>query len=230
MGERYPYPTPDFDERLPAPLDPSAEWDRDNSWREEGFELKAEIEQAGGPVIEIAGPTQSGYEALGQEAMLPEKPMFTNAQFELEHIDRKLDAVMDGTNLPLIDNSVGVLLISALSYVNEVGGRAPDDYDDLQPAIDEYSSYTEPVFGSKRDNLRISTIEEAARVLKPGGILVWQSTHEGDEDVAKINGLVPKQRLHATYETLHKGNIEKVNAENTTIFQKPKLGLTAIEA
>ena len=93
--------------------------------------------------------------------------------------------------MPFKDNSVGVVLASCLPFLTKKIMDAPYPDISLMLARREYDRYPGPAYEDSdfRLNRRIPTMEETARVLKVGGIAVWQGGMEGDKKVAEHNGL-----------------------------------------
>lgn len=202
MSERYPYPNPESDENL---------WyggfetfiNNDLSWAEEGFDLKSKLSQIDGPVLEIAGPTHDGYVALDEAAILPDQVLTSNVSLPQE--TEKLHLLADGRKLPLGDQTLSVVLVSALTIIDESVAMSYD-LSMLDVAHKEYADYGKGIESDmshgheyqkthQRNNLRISTMEEASRVLKTGGILIWQFGLPEDIEVARLNGLELKERI-----------------------------------
>jgi hypothetical protein len=122
----------------------------------------------------------------------------------------------DATQLPFADNSLGIVLASGLwpatpGHYSATGRRS------LDIAREEYTIYPRlSPDETRRHNIRIGAIEEAVRVLEPGGLLVWQGSTAEDFDIAARVGLA--LRRSATYWT-SSGPDQFVNYD--AVFQKP---------
>lgn len=162
--------------------------------RAKNFELSQAIELAGGPVVELAGPTADGYFPLKEQG-LPESPIMTNVtpeaasgggdwsptQLARQHIDAQVDV----RNVPFRAESVGVFLMSALTMTDEAHFL---DEDYFQEALREYADY-QPGQTNGRKNLRIRAMEEISQALRPDGLVILQYAVGQDLVVAQKLGL-----------------------------------------
>lgn len=162
--------------------------------RVENFELSQALIEAGGPVVELAGPTVDGYLPL-QDQELPESPLMTNVTLEAasgggdwsptQLVRQHIDAQVDVRNVPFRAESVGVFLMSALTMTDE-GHFLDEDY--FQEALREYVDY-QPGQTHEHKNLRIRALEEMVRALRPDGLVILQYAVGQDLVVAQKLGL-----------------------------------------
>lgn len=137
----------------------------DERWTTKGFSIKDEIRNRQGPLIEIAGPTDHGFELVDiyalekrvlQSNISPGCPLYDELTGEFLCYTGQVDFQADTQNLPLGDGKVGVLFASYLPK-----------------------------------EIRDRTIQEAKRVLEDGGLLVWQGGTTEDIEIAEKAGLKP---------------------------------------
>ena len=149
-----------FDETTGAPVE---------RWKQKDFDLKHELEKRHGVFVEVAGPTDTGYEQV--DFNLDRKLYISNiVQGGHLHADStpdekiiipsesKIDFQADATRLPLADESVGALFASCLWKF-----------------------------------MRKDSIKEASRVIEDSGLFVFQRCLEGDIKTAKKFGFELRQ-------------------------------------
>lgn len=122
----------------------------EDSYTQRGFDLNTEVNERTGLFVEIAGPTDNGYE-LTDLTKLPKKvhisniypgsPRFNPKSGKVDTIVGTVDFVADARKLPFKAGSIGILLASCLP-----GQINPD------------------------------VLGEADRVLEPGGLFVCENT------------------------------------------------------
>lgn len=147
-----------------------------------GFRLGDALRCITGPVIEVNGPSAGGYNIIGNR--LPSTPIISNIKHHSTQAVEAPHILADATRLPFADRSIGMVLVRGL-YI-----ARPQSDDDTRSGVfsldlarQEYTMYPElPEGQTGHHNLRIEAIEEAARVLQTGGLLVWASG--GIEDLA----------------------------------------------
>lgn len=171
-------------------------------WRKKDFNLQHALTVAGGPVIEVAGPTP-GYASLAvEQAVLPDKPKIFN-----KYMQPGVDELADAGNLPFSDNSVGVGLVSCLvmrsqeviyelnakypnansdenvfaAYKNE-GDALVNAYYDQAMATDSYVSL------ATSEGPRIRLLAEFSRIIKPHGVVLFEGVDNKDIQVAERIG------------------------------------------
>lgn len=186
-------------------------------WIADGFDLTHELETNRTPAIEIGGPTEGGYRILTEEQFSRIAPFLSNKHPGLVEPGKAelLDFLADGRAMPVRSGSVGIVLGSSISLSEERLASHPNkemqllansttrqEYyryvNDRQEGTDfkypdELKKEKDPVY--KWFNQRIHIIEESARILVTGGLLIWQGGIPGDIKVAEKNGLEIKEKL-----------------------------------
>lgn len=131
-------------------------------WSKEGFVAEKEINKIKSPMVEVAGPTNDGFEPLVDVKKIKQKVHQSNL-FRAEQVPEvtpdyqdlsKIDFQADATKLPIADNSVGALFVSCLSV-----------------------------------DIRKPSIEEVSRVLEQGGLFIYKAGVKEDFQVMAENGL-----------------------------------------
>ena len=152
-----------------------------------GFRLTRALRQISGPVVEVNGPTGRGYEII--EDRLPSAPVISNIKPWDSKAVEAPHMLADAARLPFATHSIGMVLVSGLYVARPAAKDVPlSEPSPMDRAREEYAMYPElPSGQSERSNLRIESIEEAARVLQPNGLLVWASGTVEDVDIAKAN-------------------------------------------
>ena len=155
--------------------------DTDEMWTKDKFSIENEIKLRDGPLIEIGGPTVSGFDLVNFDSL--DKKIFTSnitpgcplhdimtGDF-LGYIG-KIDFQADAQRLPFKDNGIGVLFASCLPF-----------------------------------KIRKNVIHEAKRVLEKNGLLVWQAGTENDIIEAKLNGFELMQYNKRLYGLVYNWNM-----------------------
>jgi len=150
------------------------------SYRIEDFDIYDELKS--GPLIEVAGPTEDGFDFVDIEK-LPGKIFVSNLypgtpRFKTGNMIGYyglVDFRGDGRSLPVKEGSVGAIFLSCLGRTRGKDGE----------------SETEKYRLNKE--LRENVMEEAYKVLKPGGILVFEKTKREDFEFATRLGFELKQ-------------------------------------
>lgn len=208
--ERYPYPAePDKYSKPDVAAETLREM-RQNApelkiLKSDNFDLSEALAAAGGPVVELAGPTTDGYLPL-ENRELPDKPIMTNITADaaqgggewspIRLAKQHIDAEVDVRRIPFRAESVGVFLMSALTIVDE-SKHMDSVY--LREALEEYRDY-DPVNKIERKNQRIQAMEEMVRALRPGGLVILQYAVGQDLMVGRALGLEVCEAARATDE------------------------------
>lgn len=175
----------------------------------EGFHAAEEIKRMEGPTIEVAGPTDEGFffHDIRENIVRPRKidlfkerkafvsnlypgsPRFEQGQFN--HFFGTADFIADARELPMKEGKAGVLFCSCLGPMG-VRGREEMRRLGFEKAVSRMESEKRtPQNGIKESvRLREEVIQEAKRVLKEGGLLVWQGGIPNDFAFALNNGFV----------------------------------------
>lgn len=238
--ERHPYPYPAQPEDYSRPRE-AAEALRSmrrnapelKVLKPDNFDLSEALDAAGGPVVELAGPTTDGFLPL-ENRELPEKPIMTNIAPDaaqgggegspIRLAQQHIDAQVDVRHMPFRPESVGVFLMSALTIVDEAKHM---DAIYLREALAEYQDY-DPTKKVERKNLRIQAMEEIVQALRPDGIVILQYAVGQDLMVGRALGLEVCEAARATDESADKW---KTTPEGPVyeyaILKKPAGGGTA---
>jgi len=162
-----------------------------NEWYAPGVDLDKAIAQAGSPVLEIGGPTESGYFFLDYR-LLPSRAVVGNitdevyGEYDSEGFMSRRDGVellIDGRDLPFGDNSLGIVLSAHLPKYDVgnpvIGPLTKKDFDEkvFNLAISSAKASLEEVIRTKvvsnsalAKSLRLAVAEEVYNKLKPGGL------------------------------------------------------------
>lgn len=133
-----------------------------DAWEEEDFDLELAIDQAPGPIVEVAGPTEGetlliDFNKVAKNIyvsnLAPSRDIFDLETREFLGRVGRIDFRADATALPIASGKTGVLFASCL-----------------------------PV------DAREEFIKESKRVLETGGILIYQGIRTEDIEAAKIAG------------------------------------------
>lgn len=158
-------------------------------YEDEKFDIYKKLSEVSGPLIEVAGPSDLGYELVDLKKidkkiyvsnLFKGAPRFSVDTGEFIGYEGLVDFQADGTKLPLKPESVGAIFIKSLGDISSIEeNRTKEQIQDDQ------------------QKLRSEAIREAAVALERGGILVFEGTDLGVLDYAQANGLkLKKQRVH----------------------------------
>ena len=171
----------------------------DDIYRAIGFDAQSLVAGLAAPVVEVAGPTGRGY-ALINEVAFGDRPIVSNIRGSYPHAkglrppaatltaaDRLVvDMLADARKLPLASNSVGVLLASCVEKnppgmpINSRRSQKQVEraYQQALASADDPSS--KEFQAAVGQNVRVGLAEEAARVIKPGGLFVLRGSTPED--------------------------------------------------
>jgi hypothetical protein len=214
----------------------------DGIYRRPGFDFTDAARNTTGPVIEIAGPSPDGYVTL-RDGVLPSKP------YVIDNIDHQrglnyppddgvglaVDHIADVRDLPIPDNSVGVMMASRIDAIDvgpfnkrmKQGGitRSQDTAGRVaeiqrlraltQAALDRNNPAELPYWESPR----LATIAQAARILEPGGVFIMNAVDAQDAGVARLLGL--EIVMHTPVQPERAPRIGSTMMQEA-VFQKPK--------
>jgi SAM-dependent methyltransferase len=141
-----------------------------DSWKQTDFDVTEYLKNQEGSVVEFAGPTLSGYEFIDASKM--------NDTVLISNIS---------PGLPEYDPHTGELI--------QIKGSVDFQADATQmPLADE--SCKAILVSCLDKSFRQKTFQEAFRILKPGGLLVWQGGMSQDFSLAIEQGFEMKQFTH----------------------------------
>lgn len=170
-------------------------------WKEKDFDALKRLAETKGILLEVAGPTEDGYELVDINKLpkklfisniAPGKPQFDPETGKFIGYGGKVDFVEDATKMTFNENSVGAVFCSCIGSIN--------------------------VEGLQQDDIRKKTIKEAFRVLEPGGLLIWQGGNEEEFSFARECGfrMVQCKTTEGEYKSGEKAFVYSY------IFEKPK--------
>jgi hypothetical protein len=199
----------------------NAEWEgsldescrgEDGIYREHGFNFEQAVSALPGPILEVGGPSTSGYDFL-DDVDLPSKPIMTNfagsrPEFRgaesLTPIDALvLDALVDVRALPFADESLGMVMCSSMPQADqqvfrEIATTLPPEQQGAATNAAIEKSYKEAEAAVARDDSKflrrhgspvVAAIAQAERTLKPNGLLVMHNLGPRDARIAEALGL-----------------------------------------
>jgi hypothetical protein len=162
-------------------------------WVKPGITIEQVVTQISRPIIEIGGPTSSGYYFL-DNIQLPSKPIITNISpsptaMDSENPAAYIDHVVDGRKLPCENGSIGMFLMSGMSMTSDWYMELHEtERDTHRLQIDK--EYAVAKFELEQVALgllepqkvtyaqRILMYLEVYRALEPGGIFMTDGTLE----------------------------------------------------
>lgn len=158
-------------------------------------ELDTLVAQTNMPIIEIGGPTFDGYYLL-DTALLTSKPVITNISKDplpyatkAKIAAKKIDSIVDGTNMPYEDASISMFLMKCMSYSSDWWVNLPDQEKNAASKIfnKEYTSARVEMGQVSAGILnpynvqyavRIKIYAEVKRCLEKGGLFLTDGTTE----------------------------------------------------
>lgn len=197
-----------------------------------------------GPIVEVGGPTTSGYEFL-RGTDLPDKPKMLNLRgsrievigaASLTAVDSlALTALADVRALPIASESLGMMMCSNLPGIPEAALRhiaadpniaiGPEQTMRMIAETDQAYADAADKLGAGQDEAlethespRLAAIAQARRTLKPGGLFLMHGVESRDVALAKAIGLELAMHTPRT-----KWEWEGVTFESIdeAVFQKP---------
>jgi hypothetical protein len=154
-----------------------------DEWHANGVDLDKVFRAIQAPILEIGGPTQSGYYFLDNRP-LPSRPVIGNVNdryYDGETIPG-IDLIIDGRSLPVGNESLGMVLSGHLPKyeVNNSGDREPSEEDivkDSDFALERANIMMQRVARTGMvseealsASLRLSIAKEVYTKLIPGGV------------------------------------------------------------
>jgi hypothetical protein len=197
---------------------------------EAGFDIQEIISGIKGPVLEVAGPTTKGFELL-EDIRLPSRPLITNLYRNPGNPETTnkldslvLDALIDATNMPIKDKSVGVLLVSCFPWVKygsqhgtsvasrrEIGRRWKERVKTREDHQKEFEKNLGKlgVSGAAAISMdeRIKFYAEARRIIEPGGLLIARGLDHIDLAILGEMGFMLKAHGDSSKKTTDKTEV-----------------------
>ncbi len=245
-GYKYPFLTEETDRSDWDEIEwnggfPQSFKDDDGMYRKTGFDMQAVVDDLPGPILEVGGPSSGGYEFL-DDIELPSRPLIMNIEGSgwqyapgaesLTPIDTAtLDLLADARALPIADSSLGMVLNSYMTRMDQTKARTPsgDEGQDRKRNVEEMERlYDEafealgaghPEYLESQSSPRIATIAQARRTLKEGGLFVMRGLSPEDAHIATALGL--KLVMHTPmylHETTYGNTVASIRE---AVFQKP---------
>lgn len=180
------------------------------------FYLRRELRKLQAPFIEVAGPTREGFVfhdldetgELKKIDLAKEQKVFVSNLYSGKPEFEKggfvqfyglVDFVTDARITPIRGGSIGALFCSCLGEISSGGvEKIMEKAENNVPVIEKERSKKDPhdlLYDVTQ--LRKDTMDEAWRILREGGYLIWQGANLNDLDYAKKKGftVVQSERL-----------------------------------
>lgn len=146
------------------------------------------IQSVEGPVVEVGGPTDTGFRQFGNKAVLSSLPIVGN----LTDNTGNPDIFFDAKKLPFSNGSIGLFLARCIADADFMGCPSFNTHEKQAKlsalATQEYdAALTDPNYIPKY-NLRIAILREMSRALKPGGIVVFEGLNRHDIEFCEAIG------------------------------------------
>lgn len=146
----------------------------------------AAIKNVNGPIVEVGGPTTRGFRLLQDRPMLPSRPIISNVDRH-EIVDLRASA----TAMPFANDTVGMFLashISRVDYSKFPGSTIEFQTMQSEMATQEYAEVLRDANYVPQHALRIGTLQEMHRTLKPGGLVLFECLADRDVEIAEHLG------------------------------------------
>jgi hypothetical protein len=190
----YQYPHASKVARL-ASLEKRKFW-RPNKYKSathKGFLFEEELQQRRGPFLELGGPTDEGYFHLDQ-VQLPKRVLLSNVEMPdfvpqeyRDDVANSTDFVIDGSDIDLPDDSLGMVMASHIPYISfdkfDSDGALARAKDAPLRAL-EQGAITPDILEA---SLRLKMASEVYRTLEPGGLFLTDG-HFKDVSACELLG------------------------------------------
>lgn len=187
------------------------------------FSLKSELQQLDGPYLELGGPTEEGYFHLDR-LRLPKRVLLSNVEMPdfipqeyRDSVASSIDLVIDGGDIDLPDDSLGMVMASHIPYIPF--DRFDSD-EQLNLAKDapfralEQGVVTPDLL---EVSLRLKMASEVYRTLQPGGVYLTDGRFE-DVAACELLGF----QMMASVSDARYDEDEDMNGYYRVVLQKPK--------
>lgn len=171
QGYDYPFPSIDRQFRESTGKQEGKDYIR---WTKEGFDLQETIANISKPIVELGGPTEDGYLML-EGVKLPSKPHITNVRRESVLSSQLIDELVDASQMPYEDRSLGLVLMQGLDYTEkhaEIVNTPKDDRATKQAKMELEQVASGALKPEAAQGMRMKIYKEALRILTDGGLLI----------------------------------------------------------
>lgn len=166
-----------------------------------GLDVDLLLDSAHGPIIEVSGPTYTGFESLDNR-ILPSRPLITNIpqyNFSGNVINsQEVDFQMDAREFAVSDDSLSIILASCVMRTNyELANWLHENDIPYEPTVQAIYGFArkkleagEDLGTEMNDSVRIGFWVEAARTLKRNGLVLSKGMTIEDIALASDLGMV----------------------------------------
>lgn len=151
------------------------------------YDVLKDINLPDGPILEIGGPTEYGIKMLGNSDLFGDRQLIiSNA---IPQSSENFHLLAAAGNLPFADESLAVVMVANFSEVDILKTHNMHGNDELHAkALAERALRLMGLREAPEVNLILKVLDETSRVLKPGGILIWESSRCEYDPVAESLG------------------------------------------
>ena len=177
-----------------------------------GFHPVEELRKAKGPTVEVAGPTDEGFffhdikEDMAQPHktdLFKERKVFVSNLFsgrpefakdKFSHFTGTADFIADAQKLPAREGRVGVLFCSCIGPIGTTGmekmRKLGFEKTVSRIELEREAAIKSDIVVEESAHLREEVFQEARRVLRAGGLFIWQGGLPDDLKFALNSGFI----------------------------------------